>query len=86
MRVTPVVSRSLAMQTFAPYPDAPDVKIQVDITKYDDATEKRMAALAASESEVSPYHPSKLYSTGNQSEVPKWTTDFWKITRHDCAH
>eukprot|EP00467_Chlorarachnion_reptans_P006832 CAMPEP_0114508116 /NCGR_PEP_ID=MMETSP0109-20121206/12408_1 /TAXON_ID=29199 /ORGANISM="Chlorarachnion reptans, Strain CCCM449" /LENGTH=85 /DNA_ID=CAMNT_0001686987 /DNA_START=83 /DNA_END=340 /DNA_ORIENTATION=+ len=78
--------RTFATETIAPYANAPEIKIPAEITKYDDATEKRMAALATSESETSPYHPSNLFKDPEAGDVPKWSTDFWKIVREKCVH
>lgn len=80
--------RTMSTQTISPWPNAPEVKIQANITTYDAATEKRMAALAASEGEESKvYDPAKLYADPDADvPVPKYTTDFWKLAREACVH
>jgi len=75
----------MASQTVAPFPHDPSIKIKVDITKYDEATEKRMAALAAAETEKSPYHPENLFPTP-EGEVPKWSSKFYEICQKTMAH
>eukprot|EP00468_Gymnochlora_sp_CCMP2014_P012481 CAMPEP_0167757914 /NCGR_PEP_ID=MMETSP0110_2-20121227/10185_1 /TAXON_ID=629695 /ORGANISM="Gymnochlora sp., Strain CCMP2014" /LENGTH=97 /DNA_ID=CAMNT_0007644147 /DNA_START=12 /DNA_END=305 /DNA_ORIENTATION=- len=77
--------RGLATETIAPYPNAPEIKIQAEITRYDAVTEKRLEKLAASETEPSPYHPSNLYKDTDEA-VPKWNTDFYTIVREQVAH
>eukprot|EP00469_Lotharella_globosa_P009226 CAMPEP_0167783596 /NCGR_PEP_ID=MMETSP0111_2-20121227/7158_1 /TAXON_ID=91324 /ORGANISM="Lotharella globosa, Strain CCCM811" /LENGTH=75 /DNA_ID=CAMNT_0007674551 /DNA_START=88 /DNA_END=315 /DNA_ORIENTATION=+ len=75
----------MATETISPFPHDPNIKIKAEITKYDEATEKRMAALAAAETEKSPFHPSNLFPNP-EGEVPKWTTNFWEICRKTMAH
>eukprot|EP00954_Amorphochlora_amoebiformis_P024489 1366650-Amorphochlora_amoeboformis.AAC.1 len=43
--VSVVPMRGFAKETIAPYTQNPEVKIEAEITKYDAATEKRLAAL-----------------------------------------
>eukprot|EP00472_Partenskyella_glossopodia_P004523 CAMPEP_0197520158 /NCGR_PEP_ID=MMETSP1318-20131121/5469_1 /TAXON_ID=552666 /ORGANISM="Partenskyella glossopodia, Strain RCC365" /LENGTH=85 /DNA_ID=CAMNT_0043071561 /DNA_START=75 /DNA_END=332 /DNA_ORIENTATION=+ len=85
MKVQPLMARSFAKETLNPYENAPEITITAEITKYDAATEKRMAEMAKAETS-SPYDLTELIKDPEAGDVPKWTTDFWKITRHDMAH
>ncbi|GAB5371564.1 hypothetical protein AAMO2058_001591000 [Amorphochlora amoebiformis] len=85
--VSVVPMRGFAKETIAPYTQNPEVKIEAEITKYDAATEKRLAALAAKEpAGSSPYTADKLWGKEEESEIPKWGTNFFEIMKKAAAH